>query len=88
MVSASKDIVKIRGIITPAKWDERGNVIGLAIATFDEDEFFIERNKQGEGLYSLMRKEVEVSGLIKEMDGKKHIEIKDYSTKKGQRDLK
>lgn len=82
MIAMEKNMIKIRGIITPANWDERGNVIGIAIATFDEDEYFIEKNRQEDGLYSYMREEVEVRGLIKEMNGKKHIEIRDYCTKK------
>jgi len=76
-----KNMIKIKGIITPADWDERGNITGLAIATFDEDEYIVEKNKEGEHLYSFMRKEVEVSGIIKEMDGKKLIEIKGYRPK-------
>ena len=81
MARAHNNTIKIRGIITPAEWDEKGNVIGLAISTFDEDEYLVEKNPQEEGLYSFIREEVEVSGVIKEMDGKKHIEIKNYCTK-------
>ena len=83
LAPVEKNTVRIRGIITPADWDERGNVIGLAISTFDEKEYLVENNRKGEGLYSFIRKEVEVSGVLKEMDGKKRIEIKNYYPKSG-----
>ena len=71
----------IRGLVIPAAWDETGNVIALAISTFDEDEYIIEKNREEGRLYSFIRREIEASGIIRDADGKKRIEVRDYKTR-------
>jgi hypothetical protein len=73
--------ITIRGLVIPAEWDETGNVIALAISTFDEDEYIIEKNREEGRLYSLIRKEIEASGIIRDSKGKKRIEVRDYKTR-------
>jgi hypothetical protein len=55
----------IKGIVVPTDWDSNGNVISLAIATGDEQEYLIENHRQIENLSTLLRQEVVVLGLIK-----------------------
>jgi hypothetical protein len=74
-------LIKIRGLVTPADWDERGKVRAIALSTFTEDEYVIEKNSEEKRLYAFMRKEIEVSGIIKETDGKKRIEVRGYRTR-------
>ena len=71
----------VRGLVIPAEWDDRGNVIALAISTFDEDEYIIEKNREEERLYPFIRKEIEARGIIRDSDGKKRIEVRDYKTR-------
>ena len=78
MVPPHDRFVKIKGLVTPAGWDERGNVIALAISAFNEDEYLIEKNRKGDQLYTFIRKEVEVRGIVDESGGKKRIKIKEY----------
>lgn len=74
----------IQGIVIPVNWDKKGNVVDAAIFTRDEDEFFIEKNKKGKELLDFLHKELEVSGLIKEIKGKKTVTISTYNVlKKG-----
>jgi hypothetical protein len=75
---ADKKLINIRGIVMPAGWNENGNVTALSISTFNEEEYLIEKNQQEKQLYSFIRKEVEVDGIIKGFNGKKKIEIKHY----------
>ena len=81
MHRADRKLIKIRGIVIPAGWNDNGNVTTLAIATFNEEEYLIEKNQQEIQLYSFIRKEVEVDGIIKGFNGKKRIEIRNYRTR-------
>ena len=76
--SPDQSLIKIDGLITPSNWDDGGNVTALALSTFDEDEYVIEKGRKGDQLYSFIRKKVEVRGIVKEIDGIKRIKIKDY----------
>ncbi|NQT54821.1 MAG: hypothetical protein HQ551_01175 [Desulfobacteraceae bacterium] len=84
---AGNNLVTIRGILVPVDWDEKGNVVSVSVSTYDEDEYLIkiERHKKGEELLSLIRKEVEVSGLVHEHEGSKIITVKKYRLKMGAR---
>jgi hypothetical protein len=71
----SKDTV-IVGIVVPAIWNEKGQVTGTAINTFDEKEYIVEKDRYGRVLIKLLQKRVEVTGKIREqLDGKKIIRI-------------
>ena len=56
---------RLKGIVVPADWDGNGNVISLAIATGDEQEYLIENHRQIANLRTLLRQEVVVMGYIK-----------------------
>ena len=47
------DIVK--GIVIPAGWDLNGNIVKLAIATGDEQEYLIENHRKIAKLKTLLR---------------------------------
>jgi len=74
---------KIRGVVVPMAWDERGNVVAIALSTHDEHEYGIDREGKGEELLSLIRKEIVVNGIVTEKGKKKVIKILNYSVKKG-----
>jgi len=71
-------MISLKGIIIPVNWDKSGNVLSVAIATRDEDEYLIEDQGLAEKLKSLLRKEVEVSGIVQRKSGKKIIKIKQW----------
>ena len=56
---------RIRGIVVPTDWDGIGNVISLAIATWDEQEYLIENHQQIANLWTLLRREVVAMGSVK-----------------------
>ena len=65
----------IKGIVVPTDWDRDGNVISLAIATGDEQEYFIENHRQIATLWTLLRQEVVVMGSIKWRKEHKTIKV-------------
>ena len=66
---------RIKGIVVPADWDGNGNVISLAIATRDEQEYLIENHQQIANLWPLLRREVVAMGSIKCGKEQKRIEV-------------
>jgi len=65
----------IKGIVIPSDWDSNGNVISLAIATRDEEEYIIENHQKLSNLEQLLRKEVVVNGSIKYRNNYKIIKV-------------
>lgn len=66
----------IRGIVIPAAWDEKGDVISVAIATYHEAKYLVADNITGRRLMSLLTKRVAVDGVIRDEDTVKIIYAK------------
>ncbi len=82
----------IRGIVIPAAWDEKGNVISVAIATYHEEKYLVADNITGRKLISLLKKKVVVDGVIKDKDSvkiiyAKTIRIDDHGTQDTRRKI-
>ncbi|MDY7035099.1 MAG: hypothetical protein SV375_02895 [Thermodesulfobacteriota bacterium] len=73
--------ITIRGIIVPSGWDDFGNVISVSIATFNEDEYLVDKDSASEGIMSCIQKPVEASGFVREEKGIKKIKITKYRTR-------
>ena len=65
----------IKGIIIPTAWDSDGNIISLAIATSDEQEYLIGNDGQITNLLPLLRQEVVVTGSIESSHSYKTIKV-------------
>ena len=59
-------LVKLKGIITAAEWDENNNIITFKLSTQDEEEYFIEYQKCGKKLFKFNLQYVEITGVVKE----------------------
>jgi hypothetical protein len=68
----------IKGIVIPAAWDQEGNIISLAIATDDEQEYLIDPRQKVAKLVSLLRQEVSVTGTIEQTEKNKIIRVESY----------
>ena len=66
----------IRGIVIPVVWDEKGDAISVAIATYHEEKYLVADNITGRRLMSLLKKRVVVNGIIKDEDTVKIIYAK------------
>jgi len=78
------EMIMIRGIVIPAGWDEKGNIIAIAVSTFDENLYHIENDERGRQLIPLIREEVEIKGITRYEDGLKKIKVDRYTSKKGE----
>ena len=81
---AGINLVTIEGIVIPTNWDQKGNVIVAALFTYHEDEYFIDQDEKGGELLALIRKQVKVSGEVRQQGGKRIIKVKEYELEKEQ----
>ena len=72
-------MICIKGLIVPASWDNKGNVVDLAIATQDEEEYLITDKDQVAKLKQLLRQEVEIKGILQTKEGKRIIQVKRFN---------
>jgi hypothetical protein len=71
--------IDFAGIIMPNNWDEDGKIIEIALYTNTEEVYTVEYNNLIQELMSLLHKNVEVKGKIREHpDGKKSITVHNY----------
>ncbi len=77
-------MICIEGIIIPTNWDKKGNVVNLAIATRDEEEYLITDKDQIARLKPLLRQEVEIKGILQTKEGRQIIKVKRFSKLKSQ----
>lgn len=75
-------MINISGIIIPVNWDAKGNITGMAIATHEEEQYFIEDDEEAAWLRFFLRQEVRITGVLKNKGRKKIIEIKKLTQKK------
>jgi len=70
--------IKIKGIVIPVDWDERGKVIAAAISTHGEEEYLIDCDYKGEEIIDHIQHEVEVTGVVRKDNKKKTVTITTY----------
>jgi hypothetical protein len=69
----------IRGIVIPVTWGEDGEVISIAIDTYQEERYRVAENVMGRQLRDLLRKRVWVEGKVKISKNRPLvIEVSDY----------
>ena len=68
----------VSGIILPVEWDERGNVTGLAIHSYDEENYKIDNLNERRELLSLLRARLKVTGILKRDDTGNRFTVKGY----------
>ena len=78
MTDVKNKPITIQGLIIPVDWDEKGEVISIAVYTFDEDEYRIEKDEIGQRLMPFLREEIEIRGVYRLDNGKKIIRVTDY----------
>ena len=72
-------IATIRGILVPADWDERGNIIATSVMTYFEEDYLIEQNPRGEELLPYIRQKIKVRGVVRcQENGKKVVTVEDF----------
>jgi len=70
--------VTISGIMLPTEWDDKGNVIGLAIHAFDEEEYLVDNLDEKKELLALLRTRLKVTGILKRDAAVNRFTVKGY----------
>jgi len=73
---------KIWGVIIPADWDDKGNVMAIAISTRTEEEYRIKMDHNGEKLKAFLHREAEVSGFLRREKNKMVLVIEHFHISK------
>lgn len=75
----AREPINIQGLVVPVDWDEEDNVIAVAIATDQEEEYFVNPTPEGEELIDYVDEKVEVTGFVTEdEEGNKEIEVTQF----------
>ena len=79
-----EDSITIRGLLVPIDWDEKGNITEIAVSTYFEEEYLIEKNVREEALLPFLRQKVKVIGFVR-MDehGRKVVRVEEYEVIEG-----
>ena len=77
-MAKKNEYIVLRGLVTPAGWDEKGNVVTIALSSFDENEYLIDSDETGTKLFSLLRVAVQLSGIVRNEEGVKRIRVENY----------
>ena len=82
MTIPRKKTATLTGIIIPADWNDRQEVVALALATADEKEYRITGNKKGKDLLGVLQRQVEATGTVeRDEKGRNVITIRRYIVK-------
>jgi hypothetical protein len=82
MALPKKKSVTLTGIVIPADWNNRQEVIVAALATADEKEYRIDGNKKGKELLDCLQRQVEATGVLeRDEKGRDVITVRRYIVK-------
>jgi hypothetical protein len=82
MALSKRKTVTLTGIVIPADWNDRQEVIAAALATADEKEYRICTTKTGKELLGALQREVEATGILdRDEKGRSLITVKRYMIK-------
>ena len=72
----------LTGIVIPADWNDRQEVIAAALAKADEKEYRISTTKKGKELLGALQREVEATGVLeRDEEGRNVITVRSYIVK-------
>ena len=57
-------LATITGVIVPADWDRHGNITGVSISGFDEQEYLVQKQVKGAELIQHVRRDAEIVGWV------------------------
>lgn len=82
MALPKRKTVTLTGIVIPADWNDRQEVIAAALATADEKEYRISLTKKGKELLDALQREVEATGALdRDEKGRNVITVRSYIIK-------
>ena len=86
MALPKKKSVTLTGIVIPADWNDRQELIAAALATADEKEYRIAGTKKGKELLDCLQRQIEATGVLtRDERGRNVITVKRYSVKQSEK---
>ena len=71
--------VKVRGLVIPIDWDNKGNPTKTAIYGRSEERYTVEPDQKGKELLRFLQQDLDIEGILRETKkGQKIITIKSY----------
>lgn len=70
------DRITLHGIVIPSEWQQDGEVSAVSIADYNEHVYSVANNTMGKQLIASLKKRVVVEGLIKIVDNRETIYIR------------
>ena len=68
----------VSGLVIPSDWNDVGEVVGLCIKTFNEDEYHVSDDPAKISLMKFIGKEVAVYGCVKKVAQKKFLTVREF----------
>ena len=82
MIVSKEKSVTLTGIVIPADWNRKQEVIGAALATADEQEYRIRMIGKGKELLGRLQRQIEATcTLDRDKNGRSVITVKGYIVK-------
>lgn len=76
-------MTKIRGLVVPYAWDEKGDVLEIVIDTPDEKRYHVDSDETGISLVPFIRNVIEVTGQVyRDRFGRQAISVETYEAKR------
>jgi hypothetical protein len=79
MENDSNSQIVLKGLIVPARWDKKGDVVGIAIACHDEKEYLVLMNKIGRELMAFLNEEIIIIGKLIKIYGREVIKVGSFN---------
>jgi len=65
--------VSLQGIIVPADWDHKGNVVAYTLSTFDEKEYRIDPESENPSVIKFIGEKVFINGILIKKEHKSYL---------------
>jgi len=62
MKNDSNDRITLVGLVVPAQWDKNGEIVGIAISSYDEKDYPVLMDKVGRRLMAFMHEKILIIG--------------------------
>jgi hypothetical protein len=69
----------VRGLISPAQWDDEENIVAVLIRTANDEEYVVEAKGQGPQLLKLIDRYVEAAGRVRRRGERASILVTKFS---------
>lgn len=77
-IDGSMRNITVTGVLVADQWETDGSIAGLALLTDDESQYLISPEEFGEDLNAVLRKKIEIRGVLTTRAQERRIRVLDY----------